>query len=73
MGGVVAGIVNDGSFQMQGQKPQNQQNRQRPVAHEPAPDAEAGQAVTQEEQTHCGIEGGRRIQELFRDTADLGR
>ena len=45
MGGVVAGVMDDGALQVQGQKAQGQQDRQRPLAHEPAPNGEGRQAV----------------------------
>ena len=64
MGGVMAGVVDHGALQVQGEKAEHEQHRQRPAAHEPAPDRQGRQPVTRQEQAHGGIPGGGWIEEL---------
>ena len=65
MGGVVAGVVNDGAFQMERQKAGGQQQRQGPPPEEPTGDRDQCQGVTTQEQAHGGIPGRRRVEILL--------
>ena len=56
MGRVMAGIVNHGALQVQGQKADQHQQGQGPLAHKPTPNGERRQGITTQEQANGGVE-----------------
>ena len=66
---VVAGVVNHGALQVEGQKAAGQEQRQRPAPQEPAGDRDRRQHIPPKEQAHSGIPGAGRIEILPRHGA----
>ena len=72
MGGVMAGIVNHGALEVQGQKANQHQQGQGPLAHKPAPNGERRQGITTQEQANGGVERRWRLNEMAGHRAHSG-
>ena len=64
MGCVVAGVMDDGAFQMQSQEAHQNQHRQGPLTDEPTPDGQTSEHIPAKKQADGGVERRWRLNEV---------
>ena len=69
MGCVVAGVMDDGAFQMQREKAGAKQHGQGPATCKPTPDGQSGKGIPSKKQAHGWVESLRRIHKFPRHRA----